>query len=55
MRFSIGFKLYDKSGAQVGTATSNIAGLDPHGTWRFKALVYEDSAVSARLSALFGH
>jgi hypothetical protein len=32
------FNLYDKSGAQLGTAVDNINNLEPNGTWKYKAL-----------------
>lgn len=32
------FNLYDKNGAQLGTAIANINNLDPYGTWRYDAI-----------------
>lgn len=32
------FNLYDKNGAQLGTALANINNLEPYGTWRYDAL-----------------
>jgi hypothetical protein len=45
----IEFNVYDESGAQVGSTFDNINNLEPHGTWKFKALVLEDDAARARL------
>jgi hypothetical protein len=35
--------LYDKSGAQVGSTIANVNNLEPHGTWKFKAIIMEDN------------
>ncbi len=32
------FNLYNKDGAQVGTAMDNINNLEPNGIWKFKAM-----------------
>lgn len=32
------FNLYNKDGAQVGTAMDNINNLEPNGIWKFKAI-----------------
>jgi hypothetical protein len=50
----ISFNLYDKTGAQVGNAWSNVTNLDPLGTWRFEALVLEDGVDRAEFAALRG-
>jgi hypothetical protein len=34
----ITFNLYDDDGAQVGTAIANVNGLEPGGSWKFKAI-----------------
>jgi len=44
--------LLDSSGLKIGTATDYLAILEPRQNWRFKALVLEAKAVSARLSAI---
>ncbi len=46
----ITFKLYDADNNQVGTAISSMNYLDPDATWKFKAIVIEDDAKSAKLS-----
>lgn len=38
----ISFNLYDKDGAQIGTAFDNISGLKEDGVWKFEAMVLED-------------
>jgi hypothetical protein len=48
------FNLYDKSDAQVGTAFTNISNLEPYGIWKFKALVLEDNATSAKFKGVSG-
>ena len=52
---SVEFNLYDKQDNQIGTASDVISGIDPYGTWRFKALVTEEDAHSARLKELNAH
>ena len=37
--------LYDKAGAQVGSTLANISNLEPHGTWKFKAIVMDENNV----------
>ena len=49
------FDLLDGSGARVGTAFDNIADLKPGETWKFKALVLEDSATTAKFSEATGY
>ncbi len=50
------FNLYDKQGAQVGSAMDNIDNIEPYGTWKFKALVTDDSNVrSAKLVRVEGN
>lgn len=43
----ITFNLYDADGAQIGTALDNINDLEEDGLWKFKALVFDDSAVAS--------
>jgi len=50
----IWFNLYDKNGAQVGNAWTNVTNLDALGTWRFEALVLEDNVYHATFVALRG-
>lgn len=50
----IEFALYDKSGAQVGTALDNIAQLDAGGTWKFKAVILEQGVAEAKLVGVRG-
>ena len=49
---SIDFNLYDDSGAQVGIALANIANWESGNTWRFKAIVFEDSATVAKCKGI---
>ena len=48
------FTLYDKDGAQVGSALANVNNLEAHGLWKFKAIVLEDSAMKAKFAELTG-
>jgi hypothetical protein len=48
----IEFNVYDDSGAQIGSALDNINNLEPYGTWKFKALVFEDDATRASLKEI---
>ena len=49
------FNLYDKDGNQVGSTFTNVNNLEPHGKWKFSALVNEDSATKAKLKGVNGH
>ena len=51
----VDFNLYDKAGAQIGTAMANVNNLEPYGTWKFKALALEDNAQNARLNSVNGY
>ena len=44
--------LLDSDGERIGTATDYLSILEPRQDWRFKALVLEGKAVSARLGAI---
>mgnify|MGYP000993857118 CR=1 FL=1 len=46
--------LYDDSGAQVGSTLANTNNLEPGGTWKFKALVLEDSATKFKIKDVTG-
>jgi hypothetical protein len=48
----IEFNLYDSEGAQVGSTFTNITDLEPHGKWKFEALVLEDNATEAKLKGI---
>lgn len=48
------FNLYDKDGAQVGTASDMIRNLEPHGTWRFEAKIFHEKAVKYKVKNLSG-
>ena len=48
------FTLYDKDGAQVGSALANVNNLEANGLWKFKAIVLEDSAMEAKFAELTG-
>ena len=44
--------LFDAGGDKVGTATDYLSVLEPGKEWRFKAMVFESKAVSAKLAAI---
>ena len=44
--------LFDAGGDKVGTATDYLSVLEPGKEWRFKAMVLESKAVSAKLAAI---
>lgn len=44
--------LFDADGAKVGTASDYLSILEPKKDWRFKAMVLEKKAVSAKLAAI---
>lgn len=46
----ISFSLYDADNAQVGSAMTNINNLEPNGTWKFRALVFEKRALSYKFA-----
>lgn len=48
------FNLYDASGAQIGTAMSNINNLEGNGTWKFKAIGGTENAASYKLAEITG-
>jgi hypothetical protein len=50
----ITFNLYDRSGAQVGTAIANINGLEPGGSWNFKASSLGTNFETFKFSELSG-
>lgn len=46
------FSLLDQNQKDAGTATDYQSEIDPHGDWRFKALVMESRAVSAKFNSI---
>ncbi|HYV27881.1 MAG TPA: FxLYD domain-containing protein [Candidatus Eisenbacteria bacterium] len=44
--------LLDRDGRKVGTATDYVQILEPHREWRFRAMVLDRRAASARLTAI---
>jgi hypothetical protein len=46
------FSLFDTNDNPIGTATDYQQMLDPHGQWRFKALVMQTKAASVRFGAI---
>lgn len=50
----IQFNVYDKDGAQVGTALANVNGLEPGGRWSFKAVGFATGAATYKFSELSG-
>jgi hypothetical protein len=47
--------LYDKSGAQVGSTMDNVTNIEPRGTWKFKAMITEESATNFKIVGVTGH
>ncbi|MBN2686186.1 MAG: hypothetical protein JXR40_12970 [Pontiellaceae bacterium] len=45
----IEINLYDSNGTQVGSTLANINNLEPNGSWRFEAPVFESDAVDAKI------
>ena len=50
----IEINLYDKSDAQVGSTMANINNLEPGSTWKFEAIVMEDTATTAKVKDVTG-
>ena len=50
----ISFKLYDGTGAQVGSSSTNLSDFEGHGVWKFKAVVFEREARTCRVKDLSG-
>jgi hypothetical protein len=50
----IEFNLYDRSGTQVSSTFDNVNNLEAGGRWRFRALVMEDNATTAKLKGVRG-
>jgi len=48
------FNIYDSTGAQIGSTMDNINNLEPHGTWRFSAYVFESNGTKCRLKDITG-
>ncbi len=46
--------LYDASGAQIGSTLDNVSGLDPHGSWKFKAMVAEEGVARYKIAEVTG-
>ena len=42
--------LYDSQGVQIGSTIDNTSNLEPHGKWKFKAMVSEDDAASYKIT-----
>lgn len=51
----ISFNLYDKDGAVIGTAWTNVTNLDAGGSWKFKAGCMERYFASCRFKDLAGY
>lgn len=41
--------LYDAQGIQIGSTMDNLNNLEPHGKWKFKALILENEATSYKI------
>lgn len=50
----VSINLYDKTGAQVGSTMANVNNLEPHGTWKFKAIVLEDNTAKYKIDKVTG-
>lgn len=49
------FNLYNKDGAQIGTAMDNINNLEPNGIWKFKAIgIVNETVDTYRLTGITG-
>jgi len=48
----IEFNVYDSTGAQIGSTLANVNNLQPGGTWKFEAYVFEANAASARIAGI---
>lgn len=46
--------LYDESGAQVGSTLDNTNNLEPGGTWKFRAPVFENGVKSYKIKNVTG-
>jgi hypothetical protein len=46
------FSLFDTNDNAIGTATDYEQVIEPHGAWRFKAMVIESKAVSAKFDSI---
>lgn len=53
-RAQIAFSLYNKYGQQVGSTSTSMSGLEPDGTWKFRAAVTDHDVVTASVSELTG-
>ena len=53
-RFGVKVELsvFDAKGKNVGKATDYIQVIEPHGTWRFHALILDDKATSAKIASV---
>ena len=51
----IDFTVFDRYGAQIGSAWGNANNIAPGVTWRFKALIFEDNFADVRLANLSGY
>jgi hypothetical protein len=51
----VDFNIYDKNGVQVDSVYTNTLNLEPHGKWKFKAIVMDDNAYDAKLVKIIGH
>lgn len=47
--------LYDKAGNIVGSTVDNIANLEPHSTWKFKAPVIENNVSAYKIKNVLGY
>jgi hypothetical protein len=52
---TISYSLYDRSGSLVGNAVDTIQNFRPGATWKFKAMILEDSAVKFELDSIDGY
>lgn len=48
----IEINLYDSSGAQVGSAMDNINNLEPHGRWKFSAVVFNQNTATYKVKGI---
>jgi hypothetical protein len=50
----ITYDLFDSNGVQIGTASANTRGLEPHGRWLFKTVI-SDHCTRFKLAKLDGY
>ena len=47
--------LYDNNDNQVGSTLANVNNLEPGGTWKFEALIFEEKATKYKIKEITGY